>query len=620
MTEAGGLGKYVMEENDVLQRIEQGEWPSGPALQYWITKNPVALCETLAKKRTNRELIEHPEFTSFFLTILTHSQQNELLEESKIWCEDAFHVTGKPILHILIGLFLEKLDMHHEALEHYDTAEKMGENLAVEFTIANKLKTSPKDAISTAYTYMNYTDDKSIHAAYEILSSRVDIKARNDAYQLIKDRATKGSRLALEKLETSTAIPELLFSLTKGYSVSDSGTLDHLISMLENLDHGIRHIRKIHHTCQNKTQGLAHYGSSTLPAKLLTAQSKPTAAEQRILNIVACETANTDLEQQFFDLAKSINSKPGTQDKLRRYHSSKMNDPSEGRRLLNFHDIHYHAPADDGENEALEAAKHCSIKLNELFDKHYNDISSKGHKKEAHSAQIHQHPSMYITCFSAQHEGNDNLNLWRFYGQEATGCSIGFTLYPDPIDSESKHNDAVLWRGTGLRNIDFNGQPKRPPIFKVIYDDKTIMEVLSTLNEHLLNVLAAMEKTLEEAQEVQKESIRTEIETCIVELFLEIIYLYKDKQYSTEEEWRSLQLRYLDDPAVKMDEAGFLYDETEPFLLRQPDAHIIIGPNHPEPKQLLWELRYRLQQHGLTDVKVSVSDIAYHPVKSGSRH
>lgn len=146
-------------------------------------------------------------------------------------------------------------------------------------------------------------------------------------------------------------------------------------------------------------------------------------------------------------------------------------------------------------------------------------------------------------------------------------------------------------------------------LYKICYADKDIIATLEALHDPLV----VLEKL---RPELESDELRKELDACIARMLLELLYLYKDEQYSNEREVRAVRMLPLNDARICSDERtpGRLYIETNPFLFTT-SSHITVGPKVPGKDQLaaVWNLRWRLTKHGFGETsKVVKSKLNYH--------
>ncbi|SFC06434.1 DUF2971 domain-containing protein [Pseudoalteromonas denitrificans] len=272
---------------------------------------------------------------------------------------------------------------------------------------------------------------------------------------------------------------------------------------------------------------------------------------------------------------------------LRLYHVDYMNDPNEGLALSNV----------------INNTNNACPLLEKIFN--YRDSLK-------YNSVIETLPSVYSVSFT---HSSDRLDLWRAYANDGNGFCI-VTYFDKQEDDDTFENASVnafhLHRNPTLKQS-FNSikdktekhlDTTKPLLFEVKYDDKSKKKTIRELNLALLNI----EKALESA--VPK--IKTEVNHILYAVLMEVMYLYKDEQYSTEREVRAFQTMPLNE--VKMDERnpGRLYCETNPFLFLGENTKIVIGPKVPEPHIALWNLRYRLNKNGFANnTNVEYSTVKY---------
>lgn len=279
---------------------------------------------------------------------------------------------------------------------------------------------------------------------------------------------------------------------------------------------------------------------------------------------------------------------------LRQYHVDYMNDPSEGRRLLEF--------------KTLESAKkypkavEASIKLSALFDEYYFD----SFEKICPTTQLL--PSVFTVSLTKE---SDRLDLWRAYGRDGHGyCIIMATQqnneYGDTVTIRDRRTSREFFSSEMKSELDFNDSIGIPSLYWIKYSDEDVAHTLVSLN-------ASLEKIFKLKNKISVENWN-QIAYCSTAILLEILYLFKDEQYSTEKEARALSVMNIGDSRINIDERtpGHLYCETAPFLFKIKDSEIILGPKVPTPAASIWNIRHRLSKLGIADkVTVRKSKVPY---------
>jgi TPR repeat protein len=277
---------------------------------------------------------------------------------------------------------------------------------------------------------------------------------------------------------------------------------------------------------------------------------------------------------------------------LRLYHVDYMNDPSEGHRLLSF-------KAKEADLD-LKKAHNVSQKLKTLFAGYY--FSS----FEKHDSTKTLLPSVFTVSLT---EASDRLDLWRAYGRDGAGFSMVL-----PVEQKGSSSDYVRNRSAlqgFLSEAVENGVGDRvsqeiPALYWIQYSDD---EVVKTLHA----IAGPLERVLKLQSKVQPETWR-EVASCATAILLELLYLYKDEQYSTEREARALSVMRLDQQGVRPDERvpGRLYCETSPFLFNTAGSEIVLGPKAQDATAAMWNIRYRLTKLGFAaNTIVRKSEVPY---------
>jgi TPR repeat protein len=265
---------------------------------------------------------------------------------------------------------------------------------------------------------------------------------------------------------------------------------------------------------------------------------------------------------------------------LRLYHVEYMNDPSEGQRLLSF--------KGSGRSPKSARAVATSERLKELFQDHY--FSS----FEKHDSTKSLLPSVFTVSLTQE---ADRLDLWRAYGRDGAGYCLVLPVEQEAGESAYVRNRSASlgFLSDALGNDDGRQEKKQevPCLYWIQYSDKQVIEALDAIAAPLDTVLRLKEK--------MPDSAWKEVASCATAILIELLYLYKDEQYSTEKEARALSVMRLDHPRVQPDERtpGRLYCETAPFLFNTPGSEVILGPKVQDATAAIWNIRYRLTKMGI---------------------
>lgn len=276
---------------------------------------------------------------------------------------------------------------------------------------------------------------------------------------------------------------------------------------------------------------------------------------------------------------------------LRRYNVEYMNDPMEGKRLLKRH----------GEPGVADNVRWVSEKLSKIFtDGYYSNFT----KNEYVSKLL---PSVYTVSFT---EAIDRLDLWRAYGADGDGFCITIPV--------AEHRDPLKIRRHRINHIDFEGgesgdscepeQDSAPWLYRIYYEDAQIDKTLGLLSTPLI-------KLYDLTAGLSGDAIKM-VDAAVAAILIELLHLYKDEQYSSEKEVRSLITLRMHDGRIELDERkgalGRLFCRTGNFLFQNKGGKIIIGPKIKNPVDAIWNLRYRLHRNQFAETtSVVISEVKY---------
>ncbi len=253
---------------------------------------------------------------------------------------------------------------------------------------------------------------------------------------------------------------------------------------------------------------------------------------------------------------------------LRLYNIAYMNDPQEGRRLL------------DIEHEDAEL-------LGDFFA-----TSQQGNNHNF--MWENQEFSVYCGSFTLR---VDRLDLWRAYGRDGSGYCL---VIPSKIfQQEPKSNPShfvhdALRRGDENRAATRASLSKPPALYRIRYRREEAEKALETLRPIL--------KVLKEIKQKEKNPKIVELIDSLVRIVIsDILYLYKSEEYASEEEARMIVAHNIADKVLKLDDnqPPRIYVETDAFLFRDESTRIIIGPKVGDKVAAELNLKYRLARHGL---------------------
>ncbi|WP_335928548.1 tetratricopeptide repeat protein [Vibrio parahaemolyticus] len=278
---------------------------------------------------------------------------------------------------------------------------------------------------------------------------------------------------------------------------------------------------------------------------------------------------------------------------LRYYHVDYMNDPSEGKTLLN-----YSCDKDTIEHKSTLAINSF---VSEVFD--------------IKSLVKDTLPSVYSLSFTSE---SDRLDLWRAYGSDGDGYSITIE-----VNEQRNYERSSFSQGAFSPYITFGKKPdvplinknngigknnsKIPKLYRVKYDSPSIEKTLNLLSKPLSSILEKLK-----VYNIEHEFIES-VKLSVASILLDIMYLYKDEQYSTEKEVRAIRVEPLHN--VRLDErkpVARLFCTTDNFLFTTPNTKITVGPKVEEKLVSVWNLRYRINEMKFSETtSVEVSNVQY---------
>jgi TPR repeat protein len=260
--------------------------------------------------------------------------------------------------------------------------------------------------------------------------------------------------------------------------------------------------------------------------------------------------------------------------RLRLYNFAYMNDPTEGKRLLDEHVT-------------------SSASLREFFSGDSdNPISWEEHES-----------SVYIGSFTLR---GDELDLWRAYGRDGTGYCV---LTPiEAFDQESTNDSGPLHGGEVVKvsaeirkSIDY----LPTTLYAIRYEDEDVRKTLGELK-------VSLEKLKEKKPRLKNSD---EALNRIVRLIVsQILYLYKNEQYKSEQEARMISDFDISTDFLSLDarQPPCVFVQSSDFLFKYEGSRIIIGPKVQESTVVEIGLKYRLARHGFIDTtKVIRSKVQY---------
>jgi len=352
-----------------------------------------------------------------------------------------------------------------------------------------------------------------------------------------------------------------------------------------------------------------------------------------------CHFTSTDALYSILDysLGKKLEENKKDEKKknvLRAYNAIYMNDPSEGKALIEYSHKHPNKKIPD---------------LTKFFkDGEYNWIDHDAAK------------SVYSISFT---EDNDSLTLWRAYGRDGRGTGIVIPVSSLKQSDETNLIGRDLNRSynTNKENQSNDTEENGAKINSDIYMPENLFEVKyisftenpdesakeKADREIADDLLQSLWKPLEKIREIKDEfekeiekfekntekkkgkrekakyqkniTVIEEINKATRESFAGALYLFKDAQYAAEKEYRMLTMRGRGDKSICMDEQNppHLHLETRPFVFKDSDTEIIIGPAVERPENVALSVEHILSINDdfSSDVKVKYSKVNYRPAK-----
>ncbi|MHB9955562.1 DUF2971 domain-containing protein [Vibrio campbellii] len=255
---------------------------------------------------------------------------------------------------------------------------------------------------------------------------------------------------------------------------------------------------------------------------------------------------------------------------IRLYHVDYMNDPSEG--------MAFHTMINNGQ-----------------FDPELVDIAHFMKGVLEQRVDLTQDAATYLASFT---KAFDRLDLWRAYGSDGHGFCLKMS---------SREIDTHIWSQCKLRtnaeSVERQVGSQQYQLYNVRYDD-------IDKDETLRNLLTAL-KPLHETVIKLPEAVAIEVKKTLFYMMGEVVYLFKDEQYSSEKEVRMFQRLSLDEVDIDESDIGKLYTTTSPILFTDEGSEIMIGPKVENRRLVELSLLKRLQVNGYHNTKITHSKVMY---------
>ncbi|MFD2177767.1 DUF2971 domain-containing protein [Veronia pacifica] len=251
---------------------------------------------------------------------------------------------------------------------------------------------------------------------------------------------------------------------------------------------------------------------------------------------------------------------------IRLYHEDYMNDPNEGKSLL-----------DTFRRSTISTHQKPYELLRDVYD---DDINIE--------RELSKHDATYMASFTMS---SDRLDLWRAYGADGDGYSLRVNIKSDENFAWSLINSA-------------SGKDERTySLYKVQYSEKAKKKAVK-------KIAIALNK-LRRHIPTDNEELKRECHIAIYYMLNEVMYLYKDEQYSSENEVRLFTRKELHEAQLDESDIGKLFTTTGPILFTGPDSEIVIGPKVKDKRAVELSLKKRLLENGHHHTKVRHSEIDY---------
>ena len=213
--------------------------------------------------------------------------------------------------------------------------------------------------------------------------------------------------------------------------------------------------------------------------------------------------------------------------------------------------------------------------------------------------------SVYQASFSL---APDNLNLWRFYGDDGTGFSVVTPL--SAFNTALEHGAmGGAWASpdeSSAAGSLLNSRAATITLNKVLYTNKDVEATLTSLKPSL----AALDEWLKsnKVDGAAEDSLRS----AAVTILSELMYLYKEQDYKDEREVRVVEARPPGSPDLQQhpgDSASFsrLFLETAAVLFNPKGSSIIIGPKVQNKDAVMLNIRHQLATMARDQCKVEHS-------------
>lgn len=266
---------------------------------------------------------------------------------------------------------------------------------------------------------------------------------------------------------------------------------------------------------------------------------------------------------------------------VRLYNIAYVNDPNEGKRLTHFKGRDYFTYSNPLKPFYKEREDGDDITMSKW-----------------------QEFSVFLASFSLE---PNNLNLWRFYGDDGTGFSV---VTPLSAFNTALERGAMggAWASQDEPSAAWSPLKSRATpvtLNRVLYEDSDVEDTLKSLEPSL----AALDKRL---KSIKDNAVEDSLRSVTVTILSELMYLYKEQDYRDEREVRAVEARSsgsLDVQQHPGDHTSFarLYLETAAFLFKSKGSSIIIGPKVQKASAVMLDIRHQLATMECNQCKVEHS-------------
>ena len=281
---------------------------------------------------------------------------------------------------------------------------------------------------------------------------------------------------------------------------------------------------------------------------------------------------------------------------LRLYNISYVNDPQEGKRLI------------DADLNGM---------VNPLDSFFKNKKSDDGISEDDLLHHVYVWEGLEISIYSSSFTLNvDRLDLWRAYGGDGDGYCIvtpikafddrcGNALIQAAVQQHK--NEPFMKDDESTPYVDGNSRECSVPsaLYEIKYETEDVEDTLNQLRPHLEQLLLNKNQ-LDTGKCMFNEIVRV--------ILSDILYLYKNDEYRTENEARMVAAFNISSKELHLDEnlPQRVYAETKRFLFKDKGSRIIIGPKVKDIVASNINIKYRLAKHdALGATSVGVSKVRY---------